>query len=129
MNTWLFPWWEAFRAPLSGNVTQDINPLSNLLCPQLEFNFAGNSKLESEIVANVASFGKQLGILTEAVLELANDSGAKGSAINRLKELSDEIESVKLKHISEVEKRVKADLNLLVKQDPQMVKQILREYG
>ena len=112
MNTWPFPWWEALRAPLSGNVTQDINPVSSLLSPQLEFNFAGNSKLESEIVANVASFGKQLRVISEAILELADGSGTKGSAIDRLTKMTDEIEDVKLKHIGEVERRVRADLNL-----------------
>jgi hypothetical protein len=58
MNPWLFPWWGLFKWPLSGDVTQDIAPITSLLSPQFEFNFAGNRRIESEVIADVASYGK-----------------------------------------------------------------------
>ena len=126
MNPWLFPWWGSFKGPLSGNVTQDINPITSLLSPQLEFNFAGNSKIESEIVADVASFGKQLGILSEAVLELSE--GNSGIAITKLKDLSVKIEKVKLKHKNELDRKIRDGLDQLQQQDPKMLQQLLNEY-
>ena len=57
MNPWLFPWLRLFKGPLSGNVTQDIAPITSWLSPQFEFNFAGNRRIEAEIVEDVASYG------------------------------------------------------------------------
>ena len=35
-------------------------------------NYAGNAEIEKDVVEKVASFGKQLGIITDAVLALAD---------------------------------------------------------
>lgn len=126
MNPWLFPWWGLFKGPLSGDVTQDIAPITSWLSPQFEFNFAGNRRIESEVVADVASYGKQLGILSEAVMELAD--GNKGVAIDRLKKLTDEIEEVKHQHKDRLEQKVKADLDQLKQQDPKTLKRLIDEY-
>lgn len=126
MNPWLFPWWGLFKWPLSGDVTQDIAPITSLLSPQFEFNFAGNRRIESEVVADVASYGKQLGILSEAVMELAD--GNKGVAFDRLKKLTDQIEEVKHQHEDRLEQKVKADLDQLKQQDPKTLKRIIDEY-
>lgn len=50
-----------FNLPLSGNVTQDINPVTSWLSPQVAFNFAGKREVEADVVSNIASYGKQLG--------------------------------------------------------------------
>jgi hypothetical protein len=126
MNPWLFPWWGLFKGPLSGDVTQDIAPITSWLSPQFEFNFAGNRRIESEVVADVASYGKQLGILSEAVMELAD--GNKGVAIDRLKKLTDEIEEVKHQHKDRLEQKVKAGLDQLKQQDPKTLKRLIDEY-
>jgi hypothetical protein len=126
MNPWLFPWWGLFKWPLSGDVTQDIAPITSLLSPQFEFNFAGNRRIESEVIADVASYGKQLGILSEAVMELAD--GKKGVAIDRLKKLTDQIEEVKHRHQDRLEQKLKADLDQLKQQDSETLKRILDEY-
>ncbi len=126
MNPWLFPWWEWFKGPLSGDVTQDIAPVASWLSPQFEFNFTGNRKIEAEVVADVASYGKQLGILSEAVMELAD--GDKSAAVDRLKKLTDQIEEVKHKHKDRLEQRVKAELDQLKQQDPKTLKRLIDEY-
>ena len=126
MNPWLFPWWGQLKGPLSGNVTQDIAPVSSWLCPQFEFNFAGNRRVEAEVVADVASYGKQLGILSEAMLELAD--GNKGEAVDRLKKLTNQIDEVKHRHEDRLEQKVKADLDQLKQQSPKALERLLNEY-
>jgi len=126
MNSWLFPWWGLFKGPLSGDVTQDISPITSLLSPQFEFNFAGNRRIESKVVADVASYGKQLGILAEAMLELAD--GQKGDAVKKLQELTDQIDEVKQQHKDSLEKKVKADLEQLAQHDSDALQRLLDEY-
>ena len=53
-----------WRLPLSGDVVQNIYPTA-------DFNYAGVLSIERDVVENVASFGTQLGVLSDAVLELA----------------------------------------------------------
>ena len=53
-----------YEYPLSGDVTQGISPAFGA-------EIAGIPEVEHEVVTTVASFGKQLGKLTEAVLALA----------------------------------------------------------
>ncbi|GAA0411226.1 hypothetical protein GCM10009133_19580 [Cocleimonas flava] len=126
MNPWLFPWLGMFKGPLSGDVTQDISPITSLLSPQFEFNFAGDRSIESEVVADVASYGKQLGILSEALIEIAE--GKQGDALKRLQKLTIEIEAVKDRHKDKLEQTVKADLDKLKKDDPEKLKQLIDEY-
>ncbi len=108
MNPWINPWLSLFKSPWSGDVIQDISPVTSWWSPQFEFNFAGNKKVESEVVSNVASYGRQLGILTEAVLELA--AGDKGDAVKSLEALAKEIEVIKTKHSATLSKQLRSDL-------------------
>ncbi|NJM32734.1 MAG: hypothetical protein HC848_07655 [Limnobacter sp.] len=115
MNPWFFPVWDIIKTPFSGNVTQDISPVTTWLSPQFQFNFAGNRRVETEVVAEVASYGKQLGILSEAVLELAD--GKKGEAVARLEKLQQQIEKVKSQHEDRTEERIQEDLLRLKSRD------------
>ena len=126
MNNWLLPWWGQLRAPLSGDSNQYIAPTTTWLSPQFELNFAGNRKIEAEVVADVASYGKQLGILSDAILELAK--GKSGKAIDRLQTLVNEVEDVKNQHKDILEQRVKADLDKLKEQDPKAFRRLLSEF-
>ncbi|PIE43030.1 MAG: hypothetical protein CSA50_07500 [Gammaproteobacteria bacterium] len=126
MNPWLFPWWGVFNGPLSGDVIQDVFPGTTWLSPQFEFNFAGNRKIEAEVVADVASFGKQIGILTDAVMELAD--GDSGAAVDRLKRLASQIEKVKNQHKDRLERRLKTELEQLKRQDPEALERLLDIY-
>lgn len=60
--------------------------------PQL--TIAGDPKVEGEINGGVASYGKQLGIIQEALMELAGDM-PKGPKMERLQRLMAMIEWVK----------------------------------
>jgi len=126
MIPWLFPWWGLLKAPWSGDVTQDIAPDTRWLSPKFELNFSGNRKIEAEVVAQVASYGKQLGALSEAVLEIAQ--GEPGDAVERLKRLEAQIEEVKRKHQDSLEQGLRANLDPLKQQDPEALERLLRDY-
>lgn len=125
MNPWFDTWLNMFRAPLSGDVSQDYRPVTSWWSPQLEFNFAGDQKVEAEVVRSVASYGKQLGILTEAVLALAKDSNSPEVA--RLQQLAEEVGAVKKRRSSESAISLKQRLQELRDQDPEEFKRLLAE--
>lgn len=59
----------------------------------IRIDYAGDREVETAVTSNVASFGKQLGILEEAVRELAHGKG--GENVKRLEEMMKVIEWVK----------------------------------
>lgn len=127
MNPWFAPYSWLYKSPLSGDVTQDISPFTNLFSPQIELNFAGNRKIEQKVITEVASYGKQLGILTEALLELAGDNTSP--EVERLKELNEEIAKVKEQTTDELENSAKEALDCLKEADPKALQRILDSYS
>ena len=108
MDLWL-NWWRGVGlfGPLSGDVTQRIDPsLFRAIGDQVGFinvntAAAGNPALERRITEQVASYGRQLGRILDAVDVLARraDLGdldpADQRAIDELRELRADIEAVK----------------------------------
>ncbi len=102
-------WWRAFglRAPLSGDVTQAIDTsLVHGIGDQLGFininsTQAGDPALERRIVEEVASYGRQLGRLMDAVdVLIRHDAGGKLTrddqrALEDLQALRAEIDAAK----------------------------------
>ncbi len=126
MNPWFMPWWGYLQGPLSGDVTQAIAPFSDWLSPQFEFNFAGNRKIEAEVVADVASYGKQLGLISDALLELAR--GNPGQAISELEKLDQQIDAVKERHRHSLERSIRSNLTQLRLLDREAFEHLLQEY-
>jgi len=77
-----------YEYPLSGDVVQGISPT-------FSYEIEGIPEVEHEVVTSVASYGKQLGKLTEAVLALAEASGVKGPELNAVHEIAKGIEEAK----------------------------------
>ncbi|MEM8824461.1 MAG: hypothetical protein AAGF30_12685 [Pseudomonadota bacterium] len=84
--------------PLSGNVSQDIAPHFN---PEIE----GIPEVEYKVVTEVASYGKQLGKLTDAVLALAEKVDPKGKEVAVLRKIAKDVEQAKREAAAEVEMR------------------------
>jgi hypothetical protein len=116
-----------FNAPLSGNVTQDINPITSWLSPQVEFNFAGKREVETDVVSNIASYGKQLGTIIPALLELAGET--QGPALDELRALEAKIELTKEKHRNQQTEILRAELTRLKQNDPEALKALLSDFG
>ena len=127
MFPWMNPWLYAFKAPWSGDVDQIINPVTSWFSPELEFNFAGNKAIEARVVSEVASYGKQLGILTEAVLELSQ--GKPGAAVTELEHMALDIERIKQLHQDELSRTAHAVLGELKQKYPKRLQELLKDYS
>ena len=79
-------WSPIIRAPFSGDVTQEITP--RFLSPDIK----GSPAIEERVQREVASYGKQLGKVLEALQAL---SEATGTDLPEIDGLVAEIETVK----------------------------------
>jgi hypothetical protein len=107
------------RAPLSGDVTQDITSSIGGQLGLLNINAtrSGDPGLEQRIITQVASYGRQLGRLIDAVDVLARQprqglSDADSRALKQLHELAERIAVVKeqkaLDHVDRIVTEVQA---------------------
>ncbi|MGA8171580.1 MAG: hypothetical protein WB816_12230 [Methylocystis sp.] len=102
-----------FKLPLSGDVVQSINPWTSLFSPSggqyglVNINLGKSSepKVEEEVLSDVATYGKQLGRIGDAMIVLLKHlpddaplSHEDKAAIAALKEMLDEIADKKQKH-------------------------------
>lgn len=114
MFPWLWLWAPHVEFPLSGNVTQDIEPVANLFSGAVDPE-AGNPKIEQKAF-EVASYGQQLGLITEVLIEIAEgalaEKGKGNASLQRLKGIRAEIEKVKRSaydaELDEIERKIKA---------------------
>jgi hypothetical protein len=126
MNIWKNPWLNLMNLPLSGNV-EGISPVTTWFSPNIELNYAGDKKIESEVVSEVASFGKQLGVLSDALQEVID--GKSGKGIEKFRELVADIAEIKEKYKKDIADRIESDLDRLRQQDPEALARILKKYG
>ena len=89
-----------FEYPLSGDITQGIAPVFG--------DIEGIPEVEHEVVTSVASYGKQLGKLTEAVLVLAERAGVDAEEIEAVRQISAGVEAAKMRAAAKVRVRAEA---------------------
>mgnify|MGYP003494737106 CR=1 FL=1 len=97
----MFPWLWFFapqvHLPWSGSVAQQIAPDTHWFFSGIAPS-AGDARIEEQAFA-VASYGKQLGLITEVLLELAQESpkasAAAADSIAKLERIRAEIERIK----------------------------------
>jgi hypothetical protein len=102
-----------FRLPLSGNVTQSINPWTWMFNPvgsqvglvNIEFGQSSNPAVEEEVLTDVGSYGKQLGRIEDALLVLLAHfhperelTADEQQALSDLKAIATDVAAVKAKH-------------------------------
>lgn len=97
-------WAPIFRAPFSGDVTQAISP--RLFSPVIK----GSPEIEHRVETEVASFGKQLGKIIEALRELSDETGR---SLPEIEKLYREIETVKADHKDRLREEAEAALEKL----------------
>jgi hypothetical protein len=136
--TWWREWWRGatFAAPLSGDVAQTIDTaLFRAIGDQLGFiNIntagAGNPQLERRITEQVASYGRQLGRILDALdvlirhVDLSDLPPEDARTIAQLVALCDEIEEVKRKAAAEDIDRLVAQARRL-REDPEANREAL----
>ncbi|WP_181707597.1 hypothetical protein [Chthonobacter rhizosphaerae] len=115
MLTFPFPWPTEIKFPGADSNQQVIAPVTNWLSPTV-VTYAGDREIEERIVSEVASFGKQLGILTEALLELADDR--PGAGLERLRQVANRVETVKARYHRALEDKAEEAFMALLRADP-----------
>lgn len=120
---WPFAW-PSF-APTSLN--QPILPDWSL--QHITVNYQGNPAIEKDVAANVASYGKQLGIITEAVLALADGGPGEAEPVKRLRAIAEKIEKIKDEHRGDLFTSAQEAMDALAKKNPAAAEQIAAEFG
>jgi hypothetical protein len=100
-----------FKLPLSGDVVQSINPFTAFMTGGqfglVNINLGQSSEpaVEQDVLSDVASYGKQLGRIGDALIVLLNHfhpreplSEKETAAIEALKEMLEKIATVKEGH-------------------------------
>jgi hypothetical protein len=108
---WPFPWPNL----VPSNLTQPILPDWSL--QHITVNYQGNPAIEKDVSAKVASYGKQLGIITEAVLALADGGPDKSDRIERLRDIAKRIEKIKEEHRSDLAASAQQAMESLARKD------------
>lgn len=97
MYPWLWLWSPQIHFPWSGSVAQDIHPDTNWFTAHIQGG-AGDADVERGAFA-VASYGKQLGLITEVLLAVAEQQAALApeadAALDRLRKIKTAIDAIK----------------------------------
>lgn len=97
MFPWLWLWAPQLHLPWSGSVEQDIHPNTNWFSQNIKGQ-SGDADIERVAFA-IASYGKQLGLITEVLIAAAEKTGPLSDegtqALARLKEIKQAIDGVK----------------------------------
>jgi hypothetical protein len=118
------PLW-MFRAPWSGDVAQRIT--APWFSPSLTVNYAGDPAVEDRVVTEVASYGRQLGWLTEIAIALAKTQPVPPETLGRLEKAAKDIAVIKEQvGVCAVEAANEA-LDRLERHDPAQYDNLLRE--
>jgi len=129
---WLFFWTPVFRYPYSGSVNQHIQPQTDWFVNNVRPG-AGVPDIERAVVRRVASYGTQLGKLTDAVLVLAEQlpSGADATqkeAVEDLRQLQAQVKTVKEEVRSDHTTWAREALSRLAEDDPKALAALLAEF-
>ena len=94
---------------------------------------AGDGRLEQQIHEQIASYGRQLGLLTEAVLGLAGSEQVgpehAGRSLARLEEIRAEVEALKTQQDTQLARDAAAVLEQLAARDPAALAALVRRFG
>ena len=128
MFPWLMYWSPVYHFPFSGGVEQNIEPDFDWFFGRIN-PATGNAKIEKRVFEEVGSYGKQLGLINEVLLELAESKNiAKSDSLRRLSELVDQVESIKMQEHDAAKQHLKASLSTLRNQDPQGFEELMAEF-
>lgn len=96
-----------WKAPFSGDVMQRI------FSPALTVNYAGNAEVEQRVVADVASYGKQIGWLNQLVLNLIKGETPDDATLKDFTAAFGKIETIKKEHAKTTLEDANTALDLL----------------
>ena len=129
MYPWLFFWAPQFHLPFGGSVAQRIEPNTNWFFDSIA-DTAGNATIERKVF-EVASYGRQLGLITEVLIDLAaeappgSERGKKSLA--RLRDIQSRIEGIKQRDADDLAQEVHALVGALKRGHRDKFPQIRRD--
>jgi hypothetical protein len=124
-----FPFtWPYSLFPALKTLDQPINPGWSF--GGVSINYQGNPAIERDVIEKVASYGRQLGIITEAVLELAGDKPKRGEKpVARLREIAARIEALKSENKAALEREARSAMARLAEAEPAKARSIAAGYA
>lgn len=115
MFPWFWIWAPNIYYPWSGAVTQDIDPNATWFSDLIEPG-AGDPEIERQAFA-VASYGKQLGLLTEVLLGVVAQneplSAPASASLVRLREIQAAIDKIKATEAHDTAQRLLSEIETL----------------
>ncbi len=127
MFPWVFNWSPIVHWPLSGPVRQIIAPETDWFFGRIAPD-RGDARIEQRVFEDVASYGRQIGLISELLRELARDAelSAEGKErLQRLDEIAERVEAVKEEERQRQRERLKQELLALQTQDADAFRQLL----
>lgn len=124
----MVPWLQSnYNFPLSGNVNQRIEPdwFFATIGPEV-----GDSEIEKEVFLKVASYGKQIGMITEVLVSIAEElkMDSDSTTLSDLKALQAKVDSIKTAKKDRVKENAKLMLDKLKACDQEAFDTLLKEY-
>lgn len=130
MLPWNWTWSPQLNFPFSGSVTQDIEPSLDWFFAGIRPE-AGIGSIEKGIFQK-ASYGKQLGLILDVLLPLVDESKLESAtardSLARLKELNQEIETIKENKKKEMESSAVSLLRHIEKSDKAMLGRVIGQF-
>lgn len=119
--SWLWNWNPQLHFPWSGSVAQRIEPDTNWFFDAIPPG-AGDGTIEKKAF-EIASYGRQLGLITEVLLGVAEKHGAltgkAGDSLMKLQSIQAQIDRVKTADANELFERIDGALRRLQSSDPE----------
>lgn len=113
------------RLPWSGDVVQDIDPQTSWFFGNIAPT-AGSGRLERHIALDVASYGKQLSVVMDALHELIEQGEVSEETRDKFSARRNQIEQAKQAWAGNVETDAEAAMKRLQQTDPAAYERLLR---
>lgn len=131
MIPWFWIWSPQLHYPWSGSVAQQIEPNTNWFFDAI-LPTSGVARIEKKAFER-ASYGKQLGLITEVLLELSAkgkiDSAKVTQSLKDLRQIHDDIETLKKKEFAATARSIADDIERLKAQSPAEYALLMQRLG
>ena len=123
------PWWPF--GSLFGLAPAQLNQpiLPGWSFGNVTVNYAGNADIERKVVEDVASYGRQLGIITDLVLKMNGDALEPGEdPLSQLREIAAKVNEIKQREKGSLSERASEAMAKLAETDRDAAQRIARDY-
>ena len=117
-QNWIAPWMSLWGGPrIAEPLSGDVSQWFRIFSPSITVEGKGDPDLEGRIVRDVATYGAQIGQISEIVLALANGSPPPTEAVAKLTDIVGKIAETKAEYRKTASARIAAALDDLKTHD------------